>query len=430
MEAEGVPVSTERAHREAEERMDREREATRRVSQRTALVSIGVRAVLVVIKYTFAVLSGSMALMADAVNNLSDIAQSFTLWVGVKISGRKTRTFPYGLYKLENLISLGVAVLITLVGYELARRAILGGGPEELTNLRWTTAAIVVSMLISLGFARYEAAIASRTGSPALQADSRDSLVDALASLAVLVSLIAAHYGYNADVWATLVIVVFIIYTAAGLATDAIRVLLDASIERDLLNAIEETIERDPDVLGVHHLTGRNSGPYRFVEAHVVLDVHDLEQAHQISYRLEEAVHEVAPNVDRVLIHFEPEHKETYVYAAPLAGGDGLSPEFGEAERYALVTVGSEDKLVRDVRYLRNPYEDEPSGRGIRIAQMLIEQGADAVFVREEIEGKGPYYVLTADHVAVLRTDAETLPEALAEEQIHLEVPADGPEAA
>ena len=76
-----------------------------------------------------------------------------------------------------------------------------------------------------------------------------------------------------------------------------------------------------------------------------------------------------------------------------------------------------------------NPYEDEPSGRGIRIAQMLIDEDVDAVFAQEDLEGKGPYYVLTAEHITVLQTDAETLTEALAEEQIEMEVPADGPDA-
>ncbi|NLO06756.1 MAG: hypothetical protein GX131_13100, partial [candidate division WS1 bacterium] len=192
-----------------------------------------------------------------------------------------------------------------------------------------------------------------------------------------------------------------------------------------LLDDIREVIESDPDVLEVHDLMGRNSGPYRFVEAHVVLDVHELDQAHQISYRLEAAVHEAAPDVDTVLIHFEPEHRDTYLYAAPVEAGDRLSPQFGEATRYAIVTVGSEDRLVRDVRYIENPYTGDPSGRGIRIAQMLIREDVDAVFTRENIKNKGPYYVLTAEHIAVIETDAETLPDALRQERLPLEVPAD-----
>lgn len=423
-------MNTEAERRELDERARREREEVRDVSQRTALISVGVRTLLVVLKYVFAVLSGSVALMAEAVRNVPDIAQSVALYLGVRISGRKTERFPYGLYKVENLISLGIAVLIALVGYELARKVILRGGAREIENLPWTVGAMVVAAAISYGFSVWEGRIAERTGSPALRADSRDALIDTLTTVAVLGSLASAWLGYNVDLWATLVIVAFIGYTSWELGIDAIRVLLDASVEPELLSKIRETLNRDPDVIEVHDLIGRNSGPYRFVEAHVVLDIHDLEQAHQVSYRLEEAVHELAPNVDRVLIHFEPEHRETYVYAVPLEDGDVLSREFGEAERYALVTVGSEDKQVREIRCIDNPYADQPSGRGIRIAQMLIDEEVDAVFVREEIEGKGPYYVLTADHVAVLQTDAETLREALAEEQIDLEVAADGPNAA
>ncbi len=418
--------SAEQSQRENEHRRQHAQERHRALAKRTALLSVGVRVVLVVLKYTFALLSGSMALMADAVHNVTDIAQSLALYVGVRISGRKSETFPYGLYKVENLISLGVAILIAFVGYELAKNALFGEGPGEISNVAWTMAAIVASILISLGFSLYVRRIAEKTGSPALKADAQDAFVDSLKTFAVLLSLIAAYYGYNVDTWATLLIVGFIMYTSAGLAIDAVRVLLDASVDHELLNTIATVLADDPDVLGVHELTGRNSGPYRFIEAHVVLDVHDLDRAHQISYRLEEAVYEVAPNIDRVLIHFEPEHKETYTYAIPIApGGHELADEFGEAERYALVTVGSEDRDVRDVEYMDNPYSDEPSGRGIRLAQMLIEKGVDAVFTPEDIEGKGPYYVLTADHVAIIMTEAATMQEALAEERIDLEVPTD-----
>ena len=401
------------------------RDQARAIARRTALISVGVRVALVALKYVFALLSGSMALLADAVHNLSDIAQSLALYLGVRISERKSGTFPYGLYKLENLISLGIAVLIAVVGYELARNAIVGEGPGEITNLPWTIVAMVVAMAGSYAFSRYEAAIACRTGSPALEADSRDALIDSLATLAVLASLISAWAGYNIDMWATLVIVLFIAWTAAELGIGAIRVLLDASVDRELLNAIQRRIEDDEAVIGVHDLKGRNSGPYRFIEAHVVLDVHDLEQAHQVSYRLENAVHEIAANIDNVLIHFEPRHRETYTYAAPLDDHEHIAHHFGEARRFALVTVGSEDREIRDTRYLGNPWRGEESGKGIRVAQMLIEQGVDAVFVRPELEGKGPWYAFEGEHVSPIITDAETLIDALEEQEVRREVAAD-----
>ncbi|MGC9318880.1 MAG: cation diffusion facilitator family transporter, partial [Armatimonadota bacterium] len=264
-----------------------------------------------------------------------------------------------------------------------------------------------------------------RTSSPALEADSRDALIDTLATLAVLLSLVAAWLGHNIDLWATLVIVLFIVYTSAELGVGAIRVLLDASIERELLNKVQRTLEADRDVVEVHELKGRNSGPYRFIEGHVVLDVDDLEQAHQISYRLESAVRDIAENIDRVLLHFEPEHKETLLYAVPMQSGDLIADDFGQSEKFALVTVGADDRRVRDVRYLDNPYADAGSGRGILIAHMLRDEDVDAVFVRKELEGKGPYYALAAEHVRTIRTEAESLAEALARESIELEVPLD-----
>lgn len=401
------------------------RDQARSRAQRTALIAVIVRTTLVAVKYAFALFSGSAALLADAVHNISDIAQSLTVYLGVRISGRRSDTFPYGLYKLENLISLGIAVVITLVGYELARRAILGEGPGEITNLPWTIGAMVVTMAGSYAFSRYEAAIARQLGSPALEADSRDALVDTIATAAVLVSLVSAWRGHNIDLWATLVIVLFIAWTAARLGVDAIRVLLDASIDRDLLDIIHRRLQDDEAVLEVHNLRGRNSGPYRFIEAHVVLDVHDLEHAHQVSYRLENAVREIAANVDNVLIHFEPRHRETYMYAAPLDDQEHLADHFGAARRFALVTVGSEDRRVRETRYLDNPYADAESGRGIRIARMLIDEGIDAVFVRADLEKKGPWYAFEGEHVTPVVTDAETLDAALEEQEVQLAVPTD-----
>jgi cation diffusion facilitator family transporter len=395
-----------------------DRQEAQALARRTAVVSIIVRTVLVALKYAFAVLSGSLALMADAVHNVTDIAQSVALYLGLRISGRKSSDFPYGLYKLENLISLGIALIIAFVGYELARHALLREPPEEIRNLPATIAAVIAAMAISYGFSRYEAGIARRTGSPALEADSRDALIDTLKTSTVLLSFIAAHYGYIVDTWMALAIVLFIIWTAAQLGISSIRVLLDASIEPELLGRIREVLEYDPEVVEVHDLTGRNSGAYRFIEAHVVLDVPDLERAHEASYRLEEAVQKLAPNIDRVLIHLEPEERDEYLYAVPMDDDETLSPTFGDAPRFALVIVGSEDGHVRDLQYVENPFIDEPDGRGIRVALMLVHEGVDTVLSHQDIERKAPWYVLTAERVAVVHTAAETLRAALAEASI------------
>jgi cation diffusion facilitator family transporter len=393
-------------------------ELNRALAERTSLYSVGVNLLLVALKYSFALLSGSVALMADAIHSMSDVFASLTVVAGLKISRRKSRDFPYGLYKVENLVSLGIAFVILLVAYELARDAVLGEISGELAQIPATIAAVVAVVFITLGFSRYEGAVARRTGSPALEADSEHVFVDTLSACAVLASLIGGAFGLNLDLWATLIIVLFIARTGAHLVIGAIRVLLDASVERELLNDIERVLRDDPNVVEVRDLKGRNSGSYRFIEATVVLNVHDLEQAHDISRRLEQAVGEAARNVDEVLIHYEPVQKDEYIYAVPIGEGQAISEHFGEAQRFALVTVGTEDKLVRGTRLVDNPYARLNAGRGIKVAEMLVQEGVDAVLAREDLHGRGPYYVLSDARVRVAQTNAGALPEALRAENV------------
>ena len=94
--------------------------------QKVALFAIGVNLVLFGIKYLFGELSGSVALKAEAIHSLSDVIASSTVFVGLIIAKRKTRSFPYGLYKVENLVSVVVALAIFYAGYEIALEAIKG----------------------------------------------------------------------------------------------------------------------------------------------------------------------------------------------------------------------------------------------------------------------------------------------------------------
>ncbi len=92
--------------------------------QKVALLAIGVNLVLFGLKYIFAALSGSIALKAEAFHSFSDVIASSTVFAGLILVRRKTRSFPYGLYKVENLVSVIVALAIFYAGYEIALEAI------------------------------------------------------------------------------------------------------------------------------------------------------------------------------------------------------------------------------------------------------------------------------------------------------------------
>jgi divalent metal cation (Fe/Co/Zn/Cd) transporter len=120
------------------------------------------------------------------------------------------------------------------------------------------------------------------------------------------------------------------------------RVLLDASVSYDTLEKVLSLVQSEPAVNAISNLTARNSGRYIFVEATVTMRIADLAKAHQISERIEKKIKEAVPNVDRVLIHYEPQKKNRLRYAVSLSNREGqISEEFGMSSYFALVEVFS-----------------------------------------------------------------------------------------
>jgi len=238
--------------------------------QKVALLAIGVNLVLFGMKYFFGELSGSIALKAEAIHSLSDVIASPTVFAGLIIAKRKTRAFPYGLYKVENLVSVVIALAIFYAGYEIAGEAIKGKA-SELQNLGITIASVFCAMAITFGFSRYEGRVGAEIASPSLIADARHIRTDMLANSVVLAGLISSVSGFNLDRIAAFIIVFFIAWAGGKILVDGIRVLLDASLDYQTLSLAEKLILDEPRVTEIQNLIGRNSGRYKFIEASIVL---------------------------------------------------------------------------------------------------------------------------------------------------------------
>ncbi|MGD8958698.1 MAG: cation diffusion facilitator family transporter, partial [Desulfobacteraceae bacterium] len=140
--------------------------------EKVALLAIGVNLLLFAIKYFFAGLSGSIALKADAFHSLSDVVASATVLGGLFIAKRKTRSFPYGLYKVENLAAVGVALAILYAGYEIGMEAIHGGA-AELRNVPVTAASVLCAMGVAFAYSTYAVRVGQEINSPSLVADAK-----------------------------------------------------------------------------------------------------------------------------------------------------------------------------------------------------------------------------------------------------------------
>ena len=384
--------------------------------EKVAIISIVTNLALLGIKYLFATLSGSMALMADAIHSSSDVLAALTVFVGLRISKRKSKSFPYGLYKVENFVSLILAAVILFAGYEIVKEAILGEGNRQIQNIPITIGGVLAVIGITFSLGRYEIKVGRQINSPSIEADGRHVQTDMLSSAIVLASLIGGLFGLKVDKFAAGIMVIFIAHAGIKIFLDAIRVLLDASVDFETLDKVKGIILSEPAVREIKSLTGRNSGSYKFIEAEIILNVRDLEKAHFISKRIEDRLREEIPHIDHVLIHYEPIHKESITYAVPLESRDGrISSHFGEAPFFGLYTIGSKMGELRKREIVGNPFLSEERGKGIMVAEMLIRRGVDAVLIREPFHGKGPEYAFSDAGVGIQQVKAETAEEALRE---------------
>ncbi len=375
--------------------------------------SIALNLVLAILNLGISIASGSFAVVAEMVHNLVDLVGSVAVLAGLKIAGHHSRAFPYGLYKVENVVSVLVSGLIFLTAFDMIHIA-LSGSPRTLTVRPWMLFGVALSAIGPLVFSYFQLKAGRRSNSPSLISSAREYQTHVFSSGIVLIALLGQLVGLPIDRWAALVVVFFIIRTGWELLRDGMRVLLDASLDKPTLELVKAIIESDPATANVKSLTGRNSGRYRFLEAELELHSNDLQKAHAVSERIEHAIRERVPHVERVLIHYEPAAHKLLRYAFPLVAEDGtLSEHFGEAPYFAFVTLRVADKLIRKQELLPNPFRLEAKAKGIKVAEWLVSRKVDIVFTREDLKGKGPQYVLENAGVEISTFDENTLDSAL-----------------
>jgi len=368
---------------------------------RVALYGMAVSVVLATIMAVLAVTTGSLVLVATAVDTGIDIVGAVVLWLGLRLSTRTSPRFPYGLYKIENVLQIGIAILIFVGAYEISRQAIEGARQEPVIT-GWTLAGLCVTLAITLGYSRYVTIRGRRTSSPALLAEGRHRLADALSATLALAASISAYAGFAVDRYAAFPVVALVAFAGWGLLRDGMKVLLDASVDPATRTTIVDVLAGDPLVAGVRTLSARNAGRYVFVEASLEIRTDDLAQAHAASERLEAAVREAVPQLDHVTLHLEPARRDVVTVAAPLDAAGALSAEFGSATRFRVSRVRARDGRVLDGEDISNPHAAVERQKGLLVAEWLVERQVDVLLVRETPK-KGPAYVLRDGAVRVRR---------------------------
>lgn len=268
----------------------REKEDKTRIRQSygvlCGIVGIALNVLLFAGKLLAGMLSNSIAITADALNNLSDAGSSLVTLIGFRLAGAKPDSeHPFGHGRMEYISGLVVAAAILLMAYELIRDSI--GKilhPEETETSLLVFIILVVSIFVKLYMAYYNRSIGRQIGSAAMKATATDSLSDAGATSVVFAASLIGHYtGIQIDGWCGVLVGLFIIYAGIQAAKETLDPLLGQPPEKELVEEIHKIVMAHEPICGIHDLIVHDYGPGRqMISLHAevpaegnILETHD-----------------------------------------------------------------------------------------------------------------------------------------------------------
>ncbi len=284
----------------------------RSAKPRAAKISIISNGLLIALKVVAGAVTGSIAIITEAVHSGIDLLASVVAYLSVRKADEPADAdHLYGHAKVENLAAVIEGMLI-LVGagvilYEAVRRLASGA---EVHNLGFGIAAVGISAVVNVVVSSYLYRQARAHDSPALEADAAHLRADALTSVAVLVGLVLVEVTgvVELDSAVALVVAVAIVYAGVRILTRSSRVLIDEALPAEELDIVRHAVSSYPggEIAGYHKLRGRRAGSARHIDLHLqFVPGTTLERAHRIAHELQDQVRASIRDVD-LLVHLEP----------------------------------------------------------------------------------------------------------------------------
>lgn len=352
-------------------------------------MGIFLNALLFAGKFFAGVMTGSIAVTADAFNNLSDAGSSIVTLLGFKLSSQKPdRDHPFGHGRIEYLSGLLVAGAILLMGFELAKSSVEQIIHPEAVSFNTLSAVILaVSVAVKLFMAAFNRSLGEAISSAAMKANASDSMGDAAATSAVLIGSIIGHTMHiSIDGYLGVVVSLIILYAGWEAAKDTVTPLLGTAPEPDFVSAVHDLVMAHDEIKGIHDLVVHDYGPGRLmISLHAevnsdgdILELHDvidnIEKELAAAFRCEAVIHMDPINVD---------DRETSEMRHRV---DGLAKELEPnmtIHDFRMVTGPSHTNLIFDMVL---PLE----------SSLTPEKARD--MMEEKVSSMGPYFaVITVD---------------------------------
>lgn len=262
-------------------------------------------------KFLAGQLSGSIAITADAFNNLSDAGSSLITMVGFKMAGHKPDPdHPFGHGRIEYISGLLVSVIIIVMAYELMKDSVLKIIHPEATEFSPLILGILLaSILVKIYMSFYNRSVGNKIDSAAMRATATDSLSDTIATSVVLLSTLVAHFtGLNIDGYCGVVVSFFVFWAGLSAAKDTVGPLLGQAPDEEFVAKIEEIVmaHSEQGIHGIHDLVVHDYGPGRvMISLHAEVPSNgDIMELHDEIDLIE---HELATKLDcQAVIHMDP----------------------------------------------------------------------------------------------------------------------------
>lgn len=322
-------------------------------------VGIGLNILLFFGKWLAGTISGSIAIIADAFNNLSDAGSSIITLIGFRLSGQEPDPeHPFGHGRMEYISGLLVSVAILIMGFELIGSSIGKlRSPEPIESSALVFGILIASILVKLYMFFYNHSLSKKIESAAMKATSVDSLSDTVATTLVLIAtLISKYTGLLLDGWFGILVGLFILYTGGSTLKETIDLLLGQPPKQEFIDEVKEIVLGHSMVHGVHDLIVHDYGPgCVMISLHAEVDVNgDIQDIHEqidhIEHELQEKLHCSAT------IHMDPivtDDKEVLAMKAKVEEMVHFLDESFSMHDFRMVRGSTRTNLIFDVEVPR-----------------------------------------------------------------------------
>ncbi len=291
-------------------RKDKRTIASRQIKSIT-YIGIVVNIALAVVKVFIGSLAGSLALVADGLHSLSDVATDAVVLLGLRLGSKEPdQSHPYGHGRAETFSAGLIALVLILVGGVMIYYATMAIARDVVTIPRLAVLiAATVSIAAKEWLYRATQKIAIQSHSPALYANAWHHRSDALSSVAVVIGFISLEFGFgHGDQVAAIAVGLMIIWVGVRVVGDSLRELSESAVDSDTIERIRDVINADSSIRQWHKLRTRTVGREVFLDLHILVDPDlNIAAAHEIAESLENALDEQITRPVNITVHIEPD---------------------------------------------------------------------------------------------------------------------------